>query len=847
MAIKIPIVTVFDSKGLKQAQYQLNKVRGNFQNLGRNFAVAGAAIAGVATVIGKSVQNAAEAQRIFAQTEAVLKSTGTTANGTAREIANLASSLQKKTAVDDEAILAGQNLLLTFKGVQNQAGTGNDIFNQASQAMLDFARATNTDASSAAIKLGKALQDPTRGVTALRKSGVDFTKDQQEMIKSLVETGDLLGAQKIVLAELQTQFGGSAAAYAETFAGQIDSLKNEMSDLSEEIGLVVMPAVQEFFSALRDIAPEAGQKLKEALAGIDWSALAKALADLTIFFVENAETILKIVGAMWALNTAYNAGKVAVGLYNAAAVILGKTFTVTAGKIALSTGALKLFRTALITTGIGAFVVALGFIIEGLNEADSSYRNTTPTVTSWGKVVLKSGQNAEWAAGKYGIAAAAAWDLKNALDPKKEAGARNTELNNYLKFLGGRSAEAKGKEIDNSFAKILDEVGSGGSSTAKAAKKVGKIIGQAVATSAAQFLTQKNVAFTKSMAKKWISENAIKSDWQDAGSELGNNIVIGLQKAAEKGGKYGTRNLFRETLKTFTKLYEQVDVLQKKFIERSEFQTDLKESIMGAFTFDGIEKGIESIIQKFKTQVEQTKQFKNNLLELQKLGLSGSLFRKIVETKDFAAAAELVRGGTSAVSEMNSLYSQLEGFSNEISTVAGNQLYNLGVNAATGYIRTLEDGFGSLQKYANAIATKRNFLMEIQSIENQIRLGKVYGFAPGQEAGLRERLAKVESEARRGTLAQNGFEQNIRFGRIQTGLDQFLAQGGQLTESILAQVKFADLAKADQRELNRELKKDYGITINVSGGINTSAQIGQAIIEAIKKYETSSGQIFNYA
>ena len=115
MAVKIPIVTVFDSKGLKQAQYQLNKVRGNFQNLGRNFAIAGAALAGGVALIGKSLKDAAESQRVFAQTEAVLKSTGTTANGTARDIQNLASSLQKSTAFNDEAILAGQNLLMRPK------------------------------------------------------------------------------------------------------------------------------------------------------------------------------------------------------------------------------------------------------------------------------------------------------------------------------------------------------------------------------------------------------------------------------------------------------------------------------------------------------------------------------------------------------------------------------------------------------------------------------------------------------------------------------------------------------------------------------------------------------------
>jgi hypothetical protein len=368
MAVRIPIITVFDSKGLKQAQYQLNKVRGNFQALGRNAAIAGVGIGVVAAALGKSVQNAAEAQKIMAQTEAVLKSTGTTANGTAADIAKLSETLSRQTAVDDELIQSGANLLLTFKNIQNQAGLNNDIFDQTVQATLDVSRAMGTDASTEAIRLGKALNDPVKGLSALSRVGIQFTAQQKEQIKALTESGDLLGAQKIILAELQSQFGGSAQAYAQTFAGQIELLGIELENLSEEIGVVVMPAVTEMITAFRELAPEIGSKLKAALESVDLKAFAKTISDVFIFLVQNAEAIIKVVTGIYLLNTAYNLGKVAVGLYNAAAVILNATFGATTGVVGAATGALKLFRAALITTGIGAFVVALGFIIQVLIE-----------------------------------------------------------------------------------------------------------------------------------------------------------------------------------------------------------------------------------------------------------------------------------------------------------------------------------------------------------------------------------------------------------------------------------------------------------------------------------------------
>jgi phage-related minor tail protein len=279
MAIKIPIITVFDSKGLKQAQFQLNKVRGNFRALGRNFAIAGAAIGAVTAALGKSVQAAAEQQKVYAQTEAVLKSTGTTANGTADDIRKLAESLQRQTAFADDAIQSGANLLLTFKNIQNQAGANNDIFDQTVAATLDVARAMGTSATGEAIRLGKALNDPVKGISALTRVGITFTDAQKEQIKVLTESGDIMSAQKIILAELQSQFGGSAAAFAQTFAGQLESLNNELGDMGEEIGFIVMPAVQSLVAELRELIPVIGPQIKDALGSVDWASFTKSLFD----------------------------------------------------------------------------------------------------------------------------------------------------------------------------------------------------------------------------------------------------------------------------------------------------------------------------------------------------------------------------------------------------------------------------------------------------------------------------------------------------------------------------------------------------------------------------------------
>ena len=163
-----------------------------------------------------------EAQKVAAQTNAVLKSTGKAAHVSAKQVEDMAESLMTMSGVDDELIQQGENLLLTFKNIRNETGRGNDIFDQATKAMLDMSVALGQDATSSAIQLGKALNDPVKGVTALRRVGVSFTAAQIKQIKTLVATGKTLQAQKLILRELNQEFGGSREGSRRNPAGQAE-------------------------------------------------------------------------------------------------------------------------------------------------------------------------------------------------------------------------------------------------------------------------------------------------------------------------------------------------------------------------------------------------------------------------------------------------------------------------------------------------------------------------------------------------------------------------------------------------------------------------------------------------
>lgn len=202
-------------------------------------AASAAVVAGVGFAMKSAFDAATESAQISRETERVIQTTGAAAWTSAGQVGDLAQKVSNLTGKDDELIQSSANLLLTFSNVKNQLGEGNDVFDQAVGLALDMSTALGTDASSASIQLGKALNDPVKGITALSRAGVSFTAEQKDQIKTLVATGDTLGAQKIILQELGKEFGGAAEA-AKT---PIETLKTKLENLAEDVGTVIMPVI----------------------------------------------------------------------------------------------------------------------------------------------------------------------------------------------------------------------------------------------------------------------------------------------------------------------------------------------------------------------------------------------------------------------------------------------------------------------------------------------------------------------------------------------------------------------------------------------------------------------------
>lgn len=240
MAIVVPIDA--DVSGLTR---KLGSATSSLHGFGKMalFVAGAAALGGLIATVKVGVDEFMQAEKVTAQTNAVLKSTGSVAHVTKRQIEDLATSIMRKSGMDDEAIKSAENLLLTFLKVRDEAGRGNDVFSQATKITADLSVALGKDLNSSAMMVGKALNDPVKGLTALSKAGVQFTAGQKDSIKAMVESGDVMGAQKMILKELETQVGGSAEALGGTLTGKLNIAKETFRNMAADLVVVFMPAI----------------------------------------------------------------------------------------------------------------------------------------------------------------------------------------------------------------------------------------------------------------------------------------------------------------------------------------------------------------------------------------------------------------------------------------------------------------------------------------------------------------------------------------------------------------------------------------------------------------------------
>ena len=351
LSVKLQLNDKDFQKGLRKASSSMKKfgrtMKRTGQTLSRNLTLPIAAL-GVASV--KAFDDQAKA---IAQVDAGLISTGHAAGFTSEQLQKMASDLQAKTIFGDEVILKDATAqLLTFTNIAGEQ------FERTQVAALNLATRLDGDLKSASIQLGKALNDPVANLSALSRSGIQFSSEQKEVIKSLAETNRLADAQTIILDELEKQYGGAAEAAAKAGLGPFQQLKNTLGDVSEEFGKLILENIEPLKTSLTSLAERLRNLTTEQKESIiRFAGIAAVVGPLILIIGHLATAIGSIIKLMRTLS--------AVVATNPFTILLTAVVALTAGIGFALVDMGKFLKTAVSFGKIGQTVA--GFILKFAN------------------------------------------------------------------------------------------------------------------------------------------------------------------------------------------------------------------------------------------------------------------------------------------------------------------------------------------------------------------------------------------------------------------------------------------------------------------------------------------------
>ena len=354
MSIRIPIVSEFNSKGIDKAIKEFKSLEGAGKKA--QFALKKAALPAIAAlgalaVAGghalKAGEAAATANARIAQINESMGLFGEQTDNVNKKLIKYAETVARQTGVDQNSIKATQAKLLTFGELAKSADEIGGAFDRATKAAIDMAAAGFGEASANAVQLGKALNDPIKGIAALAKSGVTFTEQEKDKIRVLVESNQLLKAQEMVLAAIEKQVGGTA----EATANDSDKMKIAFSQLSEKLGLMLLPALS---------------KVTEmALKFTDWAS-------------RNTTTLLIVAGAVGTIASTILVLNAAMKVYTAVQLI--------------ANGVTAAFNAILLLNPIGIVILAVAAFIAIMTALYFKFDNVRQIVDTVFQGMLAGGK-----------------------------------------------------------------------------------------------------------------------------------------------------------------------------------------------------------------------------------------------------------------------------------------------------------------------------------------------------------------------------------------------------------------------------------------------------------------------
>jgi hypothetical protein len=206
-----------------------------------------ATLQGVFSFVSTAIADFSAGEKADRALQSRIESTGGAAGRTLEQLKQQAGELQKVTLFPDDVTEKGQEILLTFTNIREE------IFDRTIPLAQDLSTVFEQDLATSAVQLGKALNDPVKGISALQRVGITFSEDQKKLIESLVATGDVAAAQTVILNELEVQVGGAARAAAEAGLGPYELLRQRFDEVKEAVGGLILQGLSRLRPVIEQI------------------------------------------------------------------------------------------------------------------------------------------------------------------------------------------------------------------------------------------------------------------------------------------------------------------------------------------------------------------------------------------------------------------------------------------------------------------------------------------------------------------------------------------------------------------------------------------------------------------
>jgi hypothetical protein len=364
MAIALPIISEWNPKGI-------NKAIADFKKLGTTgekaaFAIKKAALPAAAALaaIGATAISAIKAGEAFATANARVANIadsmglfGTETKVVTDRLLTLAEATARQIGVDNLSIKATQAKLLTFKNLAATADEVGSSFDRATMAALDMASAGFGSAEQNAVQLGKALEDPIKGITALAKSGITFTASEKKKIEALVKSNKLLEAQDMILQAIEKQIGGTAKATA----NDTDKMKEGFRQFQQQLGSALLPVLAKITPLLTGLA--------------SWATKNK-----TAFII-----IASVIGGIATAILATNAALAVYNTIQALTAALNASLTASFSALWVATGAVVIFAIIAALVALQVKFDIFGKAVDGIKYAFDKLWGAIKFVFDWAK------------------------------------------------------------------------------------------------------------------------------------------------------------------------------------------------------------------------------------------------------------------------------------------------------------------------------------------------------------------------------------------------------------------------------------------------------------------------------